>query len=254
MVDLAGNGSPLVVDIGGGKRASPEGVGYSSEAIGGSASTQGAFPSAWQLTNQGTIFWRGSATGSVTSGSGYPIDLLGVELKPGVVGLNPAGYAYMVGLDPTLGGLVFSYTTSSGAQIEVGSTVATSSIVGTGPFTMAASFVVNGAINFYIWYGSAAHPPKETLATASATWSGGAPSYGAGIPLSIGVTPSLDSADASQTITTSAYLFNRALTASQIARLNVAPFDFLRPVARRVRINNQIVRTARRWNRTYLVR
>jgi hypothetical protein len=159
---------------------------------------------------------------------------------------------YAIVVNPNTTTVEFSYAVSSTANL-----LDSGFGLGIEPCSIAVSFTVGGAITIYNWTTNGAHPPTISLKTATATWTGAAPDYTQGGQACIGIDPVSESTDFSGAITTAAYLYNVPLNAGQIARLNAAPYDILRPVAAGLRIPPAAAfmgNPYRRWNRTYLVR
>ncbi len=248
--DLTGIGPTLQADAGGFVSSSPEGNGYNSSAV-SSAAYATTFPAAWKIAKSGTLFWRGQFIGLPYSGSFSRLVLWGNIQNPSPSSSTPY-CCYGIAFDPNTAKIMFSYSKGS-TDVELLSTIASYNML-VSPLSVAVTFNVGGAISFFVWSNGPGTSIIRTVTTG--TWSGStAPDYTAFPQPCLGSDPSKDSTDISSSITTSAYLFNTALTAQQITWLDAEPFGFLRPVAS-LRRNSLPTggNPFRRWNRTYLIR
>jgi hypothetical protein len=223
----------------------PEGFGYDSGAANASASST-SFPSVWGLTGSGTLFWRGWYYGNPAATNNV---VMWGNIQSSAAIPNSC---YSLGIDTSnTGAMAFFYSTGTTANTLAGSAF----ISPYGSMTVAATFVVGGAINLYVWVADSSHPPKYPLILDAGTWSGAAPSYPSTVQPCMGIDPVSDAADFSQSVTTSAYIYNRALSLDEVMWLNAEPFSFLRPAVRRLRSPPASAGSPyRRWNRTYLIR
>lgn len=254
--DLSGIGPDLNIDTNGVVSITPEGFGYSCVELSAAAySTGGTFPSEWLFPNGGTMYWRGSAVASPTFGSGWWPVLFGITYGGTTSdGINGPlyGLALAVYTTPTGDRPAFLYTPAgktSPSNIQLASTWDTL-MVGAGPVAMGVTFVPGGGLNLYVW------PPAGTAPSITTfTWSGGAIDNTQPWQLSIGSTQTMDSSDTTNTVTTSAYMWDRVLSPAEMSVVNSAPFSFLRPTSRVQRAPNLPPGGPfRRWNRTYLIR
>jgi len=247
--DLTGIGPDLVANVNGAVATTPEGYGYSCNT-GNALASSTTMPVEWQLTTGGTLFWRGICTGNASSG----IDLLiwGNLQNSGFIpdGSTSPTFCYAIKIDTTT---LLSFGYAAGTTRN---TVFANSSYGvqTGFVTsVAATWTVGGAIAVYAWGGGTQGQISPTINTG--TWSGAAPDYSQSPEPAIGCDPATGVTNSSGTITLSAYLYNRPLTAPQIVTLDSEPFCMLRPVMRSRRIGNFVAPPGyRRWNRTYLIR
>lgn len=249
--DLTGIGPTLLADSGGTNLPTPEGYGYGCIRPSAAAySTE--FPDAWELSTGGTLFWRGVFLGSVSSSENNII--WGNVIAPNVQ--FPGSCYAIVGAFNQ--GLQFKYSSGSTSEaIPVPLTVS-SNMQGL-PVSIAVSFNIgpSAAVTCYVWDVITGSTPKENaLVFAGTTWTGGsAPDYTQLPQPCIGSDLFSDVDGYSNTVTTSAYLYNRALDARQITMLNAAPFCMLRPSSRVLR--NSVPTSGnpfRLRNRTYLIR
>lgn len=247
--DLTGIGPALLPGPNGFIGYTPEGRGYSCNN-GSAAAYSTVMPPSWMLTVGGTLFWRGICTGNASTGNDVLIwgNLQNASFVAD--GSTNPPYCYAIKIDST-GLIAFGYGAAD-TNSEVFSNSVYSVQVGH-VSTVAVSFVIGGAVTIYAWGGSDATKFVPTVATG--TWSGAAPDYTLSPQPSIGCDSASQNTNTSGTITQSAYLYNRALSAQEVVVLDADPFSFLRPVSNGLRAQAALVgHPYRRWNRTYLVR
>lgn len=248
--DLAGVGPTLLPGPSGFIDYTPEGLGYSSNN-GNASAFSTIMPNSWQLTVGGTLFWRGVCTGSASIG-GVDALIWGNLQNSGFVpsGSQSPNYCYGLKIDQT-SIISFGYSAGTTRNTVLGNSIYSVQVGHSS--SIAATFAVGGNIVVYAWGGTDSTKFVPTIATG--TWSGDAPDYTQNPEPAIGCDPATQATVTSGTITTSAYLYDRVLTAQEIVMLDADPFAMLRPTARRLR--NSIPTGGnpfRRWNRTYLIR
>lgn len=251
--DLAGVGPDLVSDVNGDFEFTPEGYGYGCRNVSAAAYST-TFPSEWDFPNGGTIYWRGSVLSTPTFGSGWPPLIFGITYSGAPDGTVSPVYGAALAVNVTSFGdrPAFLYYPNGGTgtdNVQLATTWDTL-MVGKGPVAMGATFIPGSAIELYVW------PPAGTAPSiTNGTWSGAAFDSTQPWQVSIGSTQSMDSADSSNTITTSAYLWDRILSPQEMALLNAAPLAMLRPLTLPRRNSDPVPQGGfRRWNRTYLIR
>lgn len=224
-----------------------EGYGYQANQTQGSAFAN-VLPSQWQLGTAGTLYWRGTL---VSAADTNPLVLFG-SVQAG--GASKPVINYGICLDPTQNTVnSFSFFYANGSTQE---SVATKLIPTFSTCSIAASFVVGGAITAYLWLHPSYGKPSTVLHVTDGNWIGSAPGYSPGDLPCINVDPVSDLTDYSGTITTSAYLFNRPLSQAEVVALDADPFCFLKPaLTPRYALSVSLLGNPyRRWNRTYLIR
>ena len=205
--DLAGFGPRLNFDTGAALGVNAYGPALLSNAPNGRLYSS-IFPNAWKLTTAGTISWIGRYTSGGINNSAFWGNTA-----------NPTGAAPYVGYQIGYSGnntANFFYNGSNNFHSLSNSSIP--SVLS----SISASFVVGGQIVLYM----------NGQTQQSATWVDGAPDYTGGPISNVGG----DSNDTSRYInasTNAVMTWNRALSASEIALLNAAPFSMLRPATAR---------------------
>lgn len=256
-IDFSGTGPALVPDSNGDFPLTPEGYGYDSSTLSSSAWAS-IIPLKWTCQSGGTIYWRGSAVmqatystgfhpqvfglsyGGAADGSSSPVWGLSLAINNAFTGQHPAFYYYPKGA-------------SGQENVTLPSLDWTTVMAGAGPVAFGATFVPGGNVSIYVWPGGSA-PVTQT-----SPWLGTTSPIDSTLPwqMGLGVSSALDGVDASGTVTTSAYLWDRVLSPAEMALVNASPFAMLRPVRRVQRVPIVLPPPAgpyRRWNRTYLIR
>lgn len=214
-IDLTGNGPLLTYAAAAKIAAGPRGPGLLSTANDSDLNVPAAsFPSAWALTTQGSMFWAA--------------DLLGAPSNQPTFFAIPfnAGYSapeinLALAQDFTSNHTSFLYGPSGAGLFTA---VASGNTPGTATKSVGASFIVGGAIALY----------ENGVSTASATWSGAAPSFASSPILTIGA--DIGGGDYANGTSIAAYLYNVPLSAAMFAWLSAEPFAMLVPATRRSRV------------------
>lgn len=257
LADLSGTGSAPMADVNGEFSITSEGYGYDSTTL-SSAAWVGSVPAEWTCQSGGTVYWRGTALIQATFGSGIHPQVFGLSYggdpntpAPPVWGISFVINSSFTGQHPGF----FYYPKGSSSQESVTLTTIdwTTAIVGVGPVALGATFVPGGNVSLYVWPGGGIAPVVQT-----SLWIGSANPIDSTQPwqMGFGVSSAFDGVDASGTVATSAYLWDRVLSPAEMALVNASPFAMLRPVRKVARTPNVSLVGApyRRWNRTYLIR
>lgn len=207
-VDLCGNSAPLAA-AGGALVGSAAGPAYASVA--GAQYLGGVAGAALNVAAGGTLFWAGSVLGAAIGGTYDYATLVSLSYANG----SASPYQFY-GIQLGGSSLLFA---SANFNLP-GSTIAMPT---GGVHSMAATFVIGGAINLYL----------DARNVGTGSWSGGVPTYAA-TTLTIGgdVSPFPAPGRSSNTASALAAFYDTALAPEEIAWLAQEPFGMLRPCGR----------------------